>query len=180
DDKNPKHLPLPTEPDARVHEREADAVQRVQNLGAQERNFSELEQGRPKGTKRRVKRLRIIELADRVYVQNQIAKQRDSRDTLDPERDVAGVAPPVFAQRQQQCLGHGAFGFSWNLPETSNDRFIFMIESAGLMPFGQAATQLNWVWQRQTPSSAFKAARRSSTSPSRGSSRRSIARLMPA
>ena len=41
----------------------------------------------------------------------------------------------------------------WNLFGNSSARFIFIMESVRLMPFGQAATQLNWVWQRQTPAS---------------------------
>ena len=94
----PEPLPLARQLHAHVDHREADAVEGVEDDGAEQGDFAELEQRRAECFQGRVELFGVLQVADRVHVDDEVADQRDAGEALDPEGEVADVAPGVLAR----------------------------------------------------------------------------------
>ncbi len=89
---------------AHVDHSEADPVKCVQDHGAEQRDFAEFEQRRAEGLEGGVELLRVLQVADRVHVDNQVADECDARKALDPEGEVADVSPGVLAPVESKLV----------------------------------------------------------------------------
>ncbi len=74
---------------------------------AEQGDFAELEQRRAECFQGGVELFRVLQVADRVDVDDEVADEGDAGEALDPEGDVADVAPGVFACRESDGVGAG-------------------------------------------------------------------------
>ena len=85
---------------AQVDHGEADAVEGVEDDGGEQGDFGELEEWRAEQLQGGVEFFGVLQIVDRVDVQNEVADEGDAGEALDPEGDVADVSPGVFAGGQ--------------------------------------------------------------------------------
>src|SRR6266542_6130523 len=135
----PEQAPLAALPQPEIEQGDADAVERVQDHGAQQRDLQQLENRMAEREQRRIECRRAArKLVDGADVKEEVNEQQHARDALQDVRRHAG--------------GFHAF---LNLRGKSMARLSHEMESVSVMPFGQTAVQLNCVWQRHSPARSW-------------------------
>src|SRR4051812_27922063 len=93
----PEGLALAAEADAEVDHRKANAVQGVKDDRTEQGNLAELEERLAECFEGRIERFRILQVVNRVHVDDEVANQRNAGYSLNPERHVADVFPSILA-----------------------------------------------------------------------------------
>lgn len=112
----PEDLSLASEPDAQVDHGQADAVEGVEDDRREEADLAELEQGPPEHFQGGAELLRVLQVVDGVDMEDEVADEGDAGEALDPEGDVADVAPGVLARGEGEGVGIIRLGNIARLP----------------------------------------------------------------